>query len=288
VGVAKKHVRYVVAVSGGVDSVVLLDMLVRVGEHDLTVAHFDHGIRPDSAADARFVEALATKYGLPFITKREELGPGASEELARTERYAFLRNAAKKLDAQIVTAHHADDIVETIAINISRGTGWRGVAVLDTPGIVRPLLYQNKSEIRAYARDKRLEWVEDSTNAQVLYLRNRLRRLVAMNVSVTNKQAILALWKRQVELKGKITQELLPYLNSEGEYSRYFLTHVDPLSAGELLRAAIFARTKISPTRPQIERALLMIKTARAGSVFELGNGVALRFKERTFIVETP
>ena len=65
---------YLVAVSGGIDSVVLLHMLVQEGEHDLTVAHFDHGIRDDSAADARFVEELAAQYGLPYVGKREELG----------------------------------------------------------------------------------------------------------------------------------------------------------------------------------------------------------------------
>ena len=85
---------YIVAVSGGVDSVVLLDMLAKKGEHELVVAHFDHGIRPESDADARFVWALAQCYGLPCEVRREELGAGASEELARARRYAFLRDIA--------------------------------------------------------------------------------------------------------------------------------------------------------------------------------------------------
>lgn len=66
--------KLIVAVSGGVDSVVLLDMLVRAGQDGLVVAHFDHGIRDDSAADARFVEGLAVSYGLSFEMRREELG----------------------------------------------------------------------------------------------------------------------------------------------------------------------------------------------------------------------
>ena len=69
--------KYLLAVSGGIDSVVLLHKLVQDGGHELIVAHFDHGIRPDSASDARFVEALAGQYGLPFVAKREELGSAA-------------------------------------------------------------------------------------------------------------------------------------------------------------------------------------------------------------------
>src|SRR3989344_5293986 len=114
---------YIVAVSGGVDSVVLLDMLIKQKEHNLVVAHFDHGIRVDSDADARFVWELAKKYELSFEVRREELGDAASENTARSHRYAFLRDIAKKYSATIVTAHHADDVVETIAINLTRGTG---------------------------------------------------------------------------------------------------------------------------------------------------------------------
>ena len=113
---------YVVAVSGGVDSVVLLDVFSKIKHHTLVVAHFDHGIRTDSVHDARFVEALAKKHTLTFETLREELGADASEEKARDRRYAFLRSVAKKYDGRIVTAHHSDDAVETIAINMSRGT----------------------------------------------------------------------------------------------------------------------------------------------------------------------
>ena len=101
----------VVAVSGGVDSVVLLDMLADEGVN-IVVAHFDHGIRPDSAADAWFVKALAARYGVEYIGKREELGADASEELARERRYAFLHEVAQKHHAKLVTAHHLDDLIE--------------------------------------------------------------------------------------------------------------------------------------------------------------------------------
>ena len=103
--------KFIVAVSGGVDSVVLLDKLVKIGKSQLIVTHFDHGIRPDSADDAKFVAGLAKKYDLVFETGGLELGANASEDLARQKRYAFLRTIANKYDAQIVTAHHMDDFL---------------------------------------------------------------------------------------------------------------------------------------------------------------------------------
>jgi tRNA(Ile)-lysidine synthase len=278
--------KYLVAVSGGIDSVVLLDMLVRSGENELIVAHFDHGIREDSAADARFVEALARGYGLPFITKRVELGSGASEEIARRYRYAFLQHQAARHEAVIVTAHHADDVIETIALNIARGTGWRGVAVLDRETVVRPLLGMTKQELRDYALEQRLEWVEDSTNSQGVYFRNRLRQLVNQKLNADQRQAVHEVWKRQCGLRRAIDREAEIFLAPDNVYSRYFFTNVSQVVACELIRAVVLRASGSGPTRPQCERALLAIKTARPDAIFELGGAVRLRFSKRTFIVE--
>lgn len=278
--------KYLVAVSGGVDSVVLLDMLVRERRHELIVAHFDHGIRDDSAADARFVEALARGYGLPFVSKRAELGAGASEEIARRYRYAFLRHQALKHEAAIVTAHHADDVVETIVLNVARGTGWRGVAVLDREGVIRPLLQLTKQQIREYALKRRLEWVEDSTNQDTVYFRNHLRRLIALELGQTEQRAVWELWSRQRILRRDIDREVEKYIQPSREYSRYFFTNVDEVVACEIIRAAVLQVSGSGPTRPQCERALLAIKTAKAGTFFELGGAVRLHFSRRSFVVE--
>lgn len=280
--------RCIVAVSGGIDSVVLLDTLVRAGGHELIVAHFDHGIRDDSAADSRFVRELAKKYGLPFVAIREELGAQASEELARDRRYNFLRHVARECNGIIVTAHHGDDVVETITINHLRGTGWRGLAVLNAPDIFRPLLARTKQDIRDYALAHRLEWVEDSTNASTDYLRNRLRRKISTAISETDHQAIRDLRQRQVALKKEIDKESEAFISATNEYSRYFFTHLESELAIELLRRAIATVSGTNPTRPQAERALIAIKTARANTQYEVGSKVRLRFTTRTFIVETP
>lgn len=280
--------RYLVAVSGGVDSVVLLDMLANYKlpftNYQLIVAHFDHGIRPESDADARFVEGLAKHYDLPFETTREELGKQASEALAREQRYTFLRDVASKHDATIVTAHHADDVIETIAINLVRGTGWRGLAVLDAPMIVRPLIDMTKNDIYAYALLHNLEWVEDETNATDAYLRNRLRRRVKAGLSEHGSGKLLTLRREQLKLKAAIHQEVQQLLAADQPLSRYFFTHCDTTVATELLRAA----THFDITRPQAERALHAIKTARAGASVDIGAGIRLKFSASHFTVQTP
>ncbi|HRQ86555.1 MAG TPA: tRNA lysidine(34) synthetase TilS [Candidatus Saccharibacteria bacterium] len=272
--------KYIVAVSGGIDSVVLLDMMSRLPDYDLIVAHFDHGIRGDSDRDAQFVKTLTQKYNVPFETKREELGEDASEDLARRRRYAFLRELAEKHQAPIVTAHHADDVLETIAINHVRGTGWRGLAVLDSD-IVRPLLGFTKEDLKNYAQQYDITWREDSTNASDKYLRNRLRGQVA-GLEPTKKSHIHALHQRQLELKKDIEAEVRQLVGEGPKYSRYFFTHIPANVAIECLRYV----TQGALTRPQLTRALLAIKTVHPGKIFEASKQVKLHFHARSFTVE--
>ncbi len=274
--------------SGGVDSVVLLDMMAKRTDMSVIVAHFDHGIRDDSAADARFVQGLASHYSLPFVVKRAELGKLASEEIARRHRYDFLRSEASKRNATVMTAHHMDDVVETIAINIIRGTGWRGLAVMNARGIERPLLGMTKVQIRQYALTHRLEWVEDQTNATDRYLRNRIRRTISKYGSQDLKDTLARLWRRQLEVGGDIEKETISLLSSASDFDRHLFIMVDDIVAIELIRTVVMARNNVSLTRPQAERALIAIKTAKPGAVTEIGSNLTLLFSRRRFIVQTP
>lgn len=273
-------VKYVLAVSGGVDSVVLLDMMSKNTKDELIVAHFDHGIRDDSAQDAEFVGELAKKYGLKFETKREELGKDASEELARNRRYKFLRNIAKKYDAKLVTAHHSDDVIESIAINLLRGTGWRGLAVLDSD-VIRPLTDMTKKEILEYARDNKLKWREDSTNKSEKYMRNRIRRQLS-NLDDDSRRQLLALWSSQKQSKKQISQELEKVIYDKDLYSRHFYIVTDLASGIECLRHITDGRL----TRPQLMNALIAIRVMPAGKVFDAGNGVKFHFTSRNFTLK--
>lgn len=273
---------YIVAVSGGVDSVVLLDMLAK-SDHGIIVAHVDHGIRgEDSAADARFVQGLAKQYQLPFVKTALRLGPKASEDQARKGRYEFLFREAEKYSAQVVTAHHADDAVETIALNLVRGTGWRGLAVLGRRDIVRPLVALTKRQLYTYAATHRLEWVEDVTNRNERYLRNRLRkRLGQADVS---RSSLLRLRLRQLQLRREIDQETLR-LTERWSGSRYFLNMLDESTAIEMLGVIIAQVCQVRPTRPQLARALYVMKTATSGARWQVGEGVTLVFSAEGYKV---
>lgn len=272
---------YLLAVSGGVDSVVLLDMFSR-SNHHIIVAHVDHGIRGDeSAADARFVKLLAQQYGVPFVSAELHLTEKASEETARLARYNFLFTEAAKHHATVVTAHHQDDTVETIAVNITRGTGWRGLAVLNRQGIVRPLLGFTKQHLYDYALAHHLEWVEDATNRQTVYLRNQLRHLIGGQVIDTAE--LMRLRARQIQLGRDIDSELAR-LVSKYQGSRYFVRMISEAVAVEIVGTEI-ARVSARPTRPRLVRAIHAIKTAPAGSVHQVGDGVILEFTARNYTV---
>lgn len=274
--------KVVVAVSGGVDSVVLLDMLAKKGEHELVVAHFDHGMRDDSASDARFVVALAERYGVPCEVRQEGLG-GASEERARLRRYAFLFSVAKQHGAKLATAHHVDDVVETVALNIVRGTRWRGLAGMSDERIWRPLTKRTKSELIEYALGERLEWVEDETNRQPVYTRNRLRQKLA-RLPRDQQLQIYQLWISQQVQRREISREI-----EQGHFPifrRYFMTMVDKTVARELLYDAVLNRCGVSLLGRQLDYLWLAIKTGKVHTRWHIGQGVTVELGREDWHVQ--
>jgi tRNA(Ile)-lysidine synthase len=166
-----------VAVSGGLDSVVLLHLLRFHTHQRITVAHYDHALRTTSAGDALWLRGLCVAWNVALHSARAATPP-RSEADARAQRYDFLQRIADNVGAtRILTAHHADDQAETVLFRIMRGTGIAGLAgVAQRRGnIVRPLLPFTRAEIRAYARAHRLQWREDESNRDVRYARNRIR-----------------------------------------------------------------------------------------------------------------
>lgn len=281
---------YVLAVSGGIDSMALLDVCVRylTNEQQLIVAHVDHGMRPDSGVDAQFVKQSAEKYGLPFFVKKVALGEGASEAVAREARYAFLQQLAQAKQASIVTAHHADDVIETMAINYQRGTGWRGMAALRSETVVRPFLHYWKAELLAYALDHSLTWREDATNQQPMYLRNRLRQKFAQAPLVA-KQQLLQLHNEQVDKKGAIDDEaerLLRVYGNDRQYLRYPFIMVEEEVAIELLGGVFRRHLGHSLPRPQLARALMAVKTFKPRRLYAIDAQWQLVFQSTTFIVQ--
>lgn len=176
----------VVAVSGGADSLALLDLLAGVAPAlglELVVAHADHGIQPGSDIVARGVAALAgERYHLAAVTGALALGAGASETRARTARYRFLREVQAERSARyLVTAHHADDQVETVLLRVVRGSapaGLAGIAARGPRGLVRPLLPFRRDELRAHVLARGLVPFDDPANRDVRHLRSWVRSVL--------------------------------------------------------------------------------------------------------------
>lgn len=279
----------VLAISGGVDSVVMLDFLAhKYPAEELIVAHFNHGLRDNADLDEAFVKSLSEQYGLEYVSTKVTLEK-SSEETARKSRYEFLREVARKNAATIYTAHHLDDLIETVTINCLRGTGWRGLAVLDAPNLRRPFLeseefYEplDKNAILEYAAKRKLHFREDQTNNTDEYLRNRVReKLFAGNWSYEKKLDLYQLWNRQKELRAEIDQVVVSLL-PETTWKRGWFRELDKSVALELLRAGTL-RAGISTTRPQLEDFRQAIISYLPGKSFNLPGDKLVKFTKTEF-----
>jgi tRNA(Ile)-lysidine synthase len=179
-----------IAVSGGADSVALFHQL-RSLPYRLFVGHVDHALRSDSSKDARFVQRLAAQWDVPCQVAKVSVASFARqkkqtlEEAARTLRYRALGKLATRWKCRaVLTAHTADDQVETVLMNVLRGTGPRGLAGMPYKRplhagsrilLVRPLLDRRRASLRNYLKEHKLEWREDPTNQDPRFTRNYLR-----------------------------------------------------------------------------------------------------------------
>lgn len=285
----------IVAVSGGVDSVFLLEFLISKWGEDwsksnLIVAHFEHGIRgEESLRDLKFVRELAISKGLRFEFACGFLGKNASEATARSARYKFLRELAEKENAVIFTAHHLDDLVETVALNISRGTGWRGLAVLNSAQVERPLLNFRKSEIIDFCLKNDIKWVEDATNAEQKYFRNQLRARLE-NSDFDAHQEIAALHARQIQISqeiSQITDEIIAKIQDEkGRFSREFFQKNDDDICFEILREIMLRTAGEVPLRRQVFDFLQKIRIYSTKKSTQILGGILVRFEKEFFYFE--
>ena len=290
--------RYIVAVSGGVDSIVLLDALHRQQPWlELVVAHLDHGIRKDSAEDATFVGEVAKSLGLEYAPSRTKLGAGVSEAIARKVRYRFLQRVKAQYNAQaIITAHHADDVLETTIINMVRGTGWRGLSSLrSNDDTVRPMLGIPKNMIVMYAQSRQLAWREDSTNADVRYLRNHVRLQLLPRIAARDASAaddLLRLSNSQGQLRIELDRQIKELLNSlalcaEGELhlKRLDIVRLPSVVCLELLRAVAVQMTGDALERTSLRRMRVFACTARPSKRMEITKNLTMRVLGDSVIV---
>lgn len=293
-----KKKKYILAVSGGIDSIMLLDLFARnIKKEDLLVAHFDHGIRDNSYLDALFVKRLADNYKIDFVLGRGRLRRNTSEDEARRKRYDFLYGIKKEYGGVIVTAHHKNDVVESIAINMLRGTGWRGLTVMNNLLIFRPLIYVTKEEIKNYVFKNNLSWREDQSNASDVYLRNRVRKGIENSFNekrtyATNK--LFDLRNQQIKLSEQIELEVLSLMPTiyvdfkkpELGFRRYFFIMADEKVCLELLRFIFKEIIGDSLTIKARKNILVMIKVAKNHTLMTITKKHIIRFNTKSFTIE--
>lgn len=286
--------KYIVAVSGGIDSVVLLHKLVSVattpGPHSpvYIVAHFDHGIRQNSSEDAAFVRRLAESYGLEYVSKRVELGPTADEASARSLRYRFLFECMKHFDAKaVITAHHRDDVLETMLVNLLRGTSPRGLIGFTQRNIVRPFLDKPKSWFLDYAQLHKLTWREDSTNLDPSYLRNYIRINLRPRLKEVDVERLLGLRAQLMEHYqelDELTRRLIVQITNKGELVRARFV-VLPYAVQKELVAGMLRLENCAFDRPMIEKTTVAIKTLSSGKTLQIGQGMVMHTYEHTVAI---
>ncbi|SHH46795.1 tRNA lysidine(34) synthetase TilS [Winogradskyella jejuensis] len=194
-----KNARLVVAISGGIDSVVLAHLCKKLG-FDFALAHCNFSLRGDeSDADEEFVIKLGEDINVEVFTQRFNTEAYAKEHkrstqmAARELRYDWFKDLAAQLDFDyVLTAHHADDNLETFLINFTRGTGLNGLTGIPmiNDNIVRPLLPFSRETIENYAKESDIKWRDDSSNSSRKYLRNKLRHEVVPILKEINPQLL--------------------------------------------------------------------------------------------------
>jgi tRNA(Ile)-lysidine synthetase-like protein len=285
--------KYVVAVSGGVDSMALLDVLAKRPGLELVVAHFDHGIRPDSPLDSQLVTKIANRHGLKFVSHEGKLGPGTSEAVARDARYKFLKKVVNENSAlAIITAHHQDDLLETAVLNILRGTGRKGLTSLASNSeIIRPLLNVPKADLIKYAQVHELEWREDSTNADTSYLRNYIRHNILSQFKEKDKKNLI---KKLNELKDtnqeldKLLNEILINQIVEGKVSRQWFSQLPHSLAKEFMASWLRQEGVREFDTGTLERLTVGAKTAAPGKQIDAVKGYKLAVNKYNLALKGP
>ena len=249
-------------------------LLAMYAHADIIVAHVDHGTRKSSAEDAVFVRQKCQELGVKFYETKLELGEGVSEELARKKRYEFLKTIQEKEGGTLCTAHHLDDVLESIAINLIRGTGWRGLTPFYDDELVRPFIISKtwKRDVLKFAGEQNICFRQDPTNYETDYLRNRVREKM-VELDETTRVNIIDLFEKQNKLREKI-EKLVTELAKQTVVGKNFhkkelFLVADEKVALEVLREICLMHGH-SLTRKQLEVFLSAIKTYTPHKRFNL------------------
>lgn len=309
------------AVSGGADSLCLLDCLARLG-YAVVVAHLDHQLRPESRDDAAYTLATARRYGLPTVVAREDVRSQAGhgvplEQAARSVRYRFLVRVAREYHARaIATGHTADDQAETILMHFLRGAGPDGLrgmlpcsSLEDWPDLgraaglrlIRPLLTVTREETAAHCARRDLTPRQDVSNLDPSFLRNRLRRELLPILAGYNPEIREALCRTGrlmasvAELLNRLTEEAWQSVVREAGRGAVALRSEAVRELPQALRLALLRRVlhELSPLGRElpleaIERAVDGVVSPPRSGRETIGAGLEVWRAGREVVVASP
>ncbi|GEM_PF-4602423 len=287
-----------VAVSGGRDSMVLLDLLCKQITHTkLFVLHFNHNLRQQSDAEAKFVQNYCIENGLNFVSEKAEnlfSENGSLEMLAREARYKFFIDAIVKYRLKaLFMGHHFDDQAETVMMRLLKGTGVMGLAsmmkareLINSVKIHRPLLSISRQKIDAYANLNAISYCEDSTNSDENFLRNHLRHSilpVLHNVNSGFAQHLCDLAEETHSLQEWIAPILTQMQSSVIDDNKLNINQYVRLPKwprSEILRKFLIDLGCVRPTRERIKSLDNFICNVKSTGIFEVGGGLNLEISQ--------
>lgn len=270
----------IIGLSGGADSTALADILLSLKDEfslNLIAAHINHGIRGEEAdRDEKFVENYCLKNNLPLkllhadVPNEAKKTGESEEECGRRLRYAFFNSISDK--ATIATAHNLNDSVETFLINVTRGTGTKGLLGIPPKrdNIIRPLIECTRAEIEQYCKEKNLSFVSDSTNLSNEYTRNKIRHTVIPVLNEINPSFPEAM-KRLFDILNddnnaldNLSQELINKALTEKGYSAEVLNASPEAVKKRAVSFLINKHTGNFPEKKHIDLVCSILKTEGA------------------------
>ncbi|MPT31816.1 MAG: tRNA lysidine(34) synthetase TilS [Chryseobacterium sp.] len=267
---------YLLAVSGGVDSMVLAD-LFQVSGFGFHIAHVNYHLRnEDSNMDQKLVSDFCQKHKIPFhlyeISQKDDQPENSIQNWARELRYQFFREIQEKEDLDfLVTAHHLNDQLETFIINLSKASGIRGLSGIpkNENGIIRPLLDFSKDEIYDFAKQNQIEFREDKSNQKTDYLRNKIRHNIVPELKKINAD-FLTNFSRSInyinQTKDFIDQsvdEKIEILKIDSRANQFIINKQKFSEEPELIRYEILKRFGFTD-----DNEMQKVLTAQTGSSF--------------------